>query len=89
MERVPGLEVVWAHTAARLNVVERYTRAYQQYCWLVSSVGDLKLAPFHILASEGAVHADKPHTWHMEMIGKLCGMDTDVLFATPFQIVEL
>ena len=70
MLRVPGLEALSTQTAARLDAVEQYTRAYRQYCWPVSSLGDLKLAPFHILASEGAVHTDKPHTWHMEMIGK-------------------
>ena len=86
MERVPGLE---AHTTARLNAVEHYTSAYQQYCWPVNSLGDLKLAPFHVLASEGAVHTDKPHTWHMEMIGRLCAADTEILLATPFQVVDL
>jgi protein phosphatase len=60
-QRVPGLEALSAHTAARLNAVGHYTRTYQQYCWPVSSLKDLKLAPFHILASEGAVHTDKPH----------------------------
>jgi protein phosphatase len=89
MERVPGLESLTTQTMARLNAVEHYTRAYQQYCWPVSSLGDLKLAPFHILASEGAVHTDKPHTWHMEMIGRLCTADTEILLATPFQVVEL
>ncbi len=70
MLRVPGLEALSAHTTARLDAVEHYTRAYRQYCWPVNSLGDLKLAPFHLLASEGAVHTDKPHTWHMEMIWK-------------------
>jgi protein phosphatase len=89
MERVPGLEALATHTTARLNSVEHYTRAYQQYCWPVGSIGDLKLAPFHVLASEGAVHTDKPHTWHMEMIGRLCAADTEILLATPFQVVDL
>ena len=89
MLRVPGLEELSASTSARLDAVERYTRAYREYCWPVSSLADLKLAPFHILASEGAVHADKRHTWHMETIGKLCAADPGVLLATPFQVVDL
>jgi protein phosphatase len=87
--RVSGLESLSNHTAARLNAVEHYTVAYRQYCWPVSSLGDLKLAPFHLLASEGAVHTDKPHTWHMEMIGKLCAAEPELLLGTPFQIVDL
>jgi protein phosphatase len=89
MLRVPGLEALSTHTAARLDAVEHYTSAYRHYCWPVSSLCDLKLAPFHVLASEGAVHTDKPHTWHMEMIGRLCAMDTEILFATPFKVVQL
>jgi protein phosphatase len=89
MLRVPGLEALSVHTAERLNAVEHYTQAYRQYCWPVRSLGDLKLAPFHILASEGAVHTDKPHTWHMETIGKLCAADAEILLATPFQVVDL
>ncbi len=87
--RVSGLESLLNHSAARLNAVEHYTVAYRQYCWPVSSLGDLKLAPFHLLASEAAVHTDKPHTWHMEMIGKLCAKERELLLATPFQIVDL
>jgi protein phosphatase len=86
---VPGLESLSAQTAKRLSAVEHYTTAYRQYCWPVGSLADLKLAPFHILASEGAVHTDKPHTWHMKTIAKLCGADPEILLATPFKIVDL
>ena len=89
MRRVPGLETLAAQTTERFDAVEHYTQAYRQYCWPVRSLGDLKLAPFHIMASEGAVHTDKPHTWHMEMIAKLCNADAEILLATPFKIVNL
>ncbi len=52
----------------RREDLERFTRAYRRYCWRVDSPDDLKLAPFHLLASEGAVHADKDHLWHMEKL---------------------
>jgi protein phosphatase len=64
--RVPGLESLSEQTAKRLSAVEHYTKAHRQYCWQVGSLADLRLAPFHILASEGTVHADKPDTWHMK-----------------------
>jgi protein phosphatase len=54
-----------------------------------SSINDLKLAPFHLLASEGGVHTDKRHTWHMEMLDRLCAADEQLLLRTPFQIVDL
>jgi protein phosphatase len=89
MLRVSGLEELSRQTAERLIAVEHYSVAHRQYCWPVNSLTDLRLAPFHLLASEGSVHTDKPHTWHMDMIGKLSAADKELLFATPFQIVDL
>ncbi len=42
---------------------------------------DVRLAPFHLLASEGAVHTDRGHRWHLEWLAKLCRED-DVLLET-------
>src|SRR5689334_21021224 len=49
----------------RATRADRYVDAYRHYCWPVRSVADLKLAPFHLLASEGHVYTDKDHGWHM------------------------
>jgi protein phosphatase len=74
----------------REELVERYAAAYRRYCWPVASVTDLRLAPFHILATNGAVHVDKDHRWHMATASAICAADdTGVLFATPHRTVEL
>lgn len=57
---------------ARLECLLRYRDAYRHYCWQVNSPDDLRLAPFHLMASEGRVYADQPHTWHLEQIARLC-----------------
>ena len=88
-ERIPGLDSLKEKTGRRLDALERYVREYRQYCWPVSSLDDLKLAPFHLLASESVVHMDKRHTWHMETLAKLCQADAHMLLATPFQLVDL
>ncbi len=72
----------------RAHLVERYIRAYRHYCWPVRSVDDLKLAPFHLLASEGVVHHDKSHLWHMEMLGRLCAAESELMRATACQAVD-
>jgi protein phosphatase len=80
----------------RRTMAQQYVRAYQQYCWPVNDVSDLKLAPFHILATEGKVHGDKAHDWHMETIRRVCeasrtidhGYD-DLLLATPYRVVDV
>src|SRR5207245_5781168 len=67
----------------RREAANLYVEAYQRYCWTVHSLADLKLAPFHLLASEGVVHADKDHVWHMTMLARLRECDTRILLETP------
>lgn len=73
----------------RQKLANDYVQAYQRYCWPVSSLGDLKLAPFHLLATEGQVHIGKDHAWHMDTLTKLCAADSGLLLATPFKLVDV
>ncbi len=75
--------------SAKQVMAGQFTAAYQRYCWMVNSLSDLKLAPFHILATEDMTHLDKNHIWHMEMIGRLCSASDGLLLATPFQVIEV
>ena len=52
----------------RREAANLYVDSYRRYCWPVNSVSDLKLAPFHLLASEGQVHVNRDHAWHMETL---------------------
>ncbi|MDR0902410.1 MAG: hypothetical protein LBM92_06540, partial [Opitutaceae bacterium] len=74
-----------ARAGTRLEMLAAYTEAYQRYCWPVSGVDDLKLAPFHLLASEGCVHTGKPHDWHMQTLARLAG---GIIIATPHLVVD-
>ncbi|MFX0195315.1 MAG: polynucleotide kinase-phosphatase, partial [Candidatus Hodarchaeota archaeon] len=73
----------------RLEMVNDYQNAYRHYCWPVESIQDLKLAPFHVLATENAVHADKDHEWHMAAVHELCANDSQILLSTPYKLVDL
>lgn len=73
----------------RSEAAAHYADAYRQYCWQVNSLADYKLAPFHLLASEHALHTDKDHVWHMETLARLCAADPQLLLPTPYRIVEL
>jgi polynucleotide kinase-phosphatase len=73
----------------RMGMAEAYVDAYRRYCWPVNSLLDLKLAPFHLLAGEGAVYTDKDHQWHMQILGKLALADPELLLATPHKVVNL
>ena len=82
-----------ADFAGRAEAVTRYTAAYRHYCWPVQELRDLKLAPFHLLATEGHVHHDRDHAWHMETLGTLADADLPpedaVLMRTPYRLVDL
>jgi len=73
----------------RAGAAELYIEAYRRYCWTVLSLNDLKLAPFHLLASEGCVHSAKDHVWHMEILARICAADPQLLLQTPFQVIDL
>lgn len=68
--------------------IEQFIAAYRQYCWTVESLDDLKLAPFHLLATEGKVHAHQNHIWHMETLAKICQQDSKLLLATAYQAID-
>jgi protein phosphatase len=55
----------------------------------VNAIDDLKLAPFHLLATESAVHLDQDHIWHMNTLAQLCKLDENLLLATPYRLVDL
>jgi protein phosphatase len=80
---------VLARQQDRLRWIGAYQNAYRQYCWPVVSVEDFRLAPFHLLATEGCVHVDKDHEWHMETLHVCCDSDPDLLISTPYRVVDL
>lgn len=74
---------------ARAERVSAYREAYRRYCWEVQSLDDLTLAPFHLLASEGQVHTEKEHVWHMTTLARLAETEPTLLMATAYQVVDL
>ncbi len=82
------VSVLLAGARERLDAASRYVAAYRTYCWPVHGVDDLKLAPFHLLATEGKTYFAKDHAWHMEILARLCAHDP-VLLATTNRMVDL
>jgi polynucleotide kinase-phosphatase len=75
--------------STKQSAVTRYVKVYQHYCWDVKVVDDYKLAPFHIMATEGYVHTDKNHQWHMENLSEVCRGDALLFLTTPYRNVDL
>ena len=81
----------------RAESVAHYAAAYRPYCWPVRSLEDLKLAPFHLLATEGQVrlptggqgYGNQTHAWHLETLDQLCAAGPDLLSAIDRRRVVL
>jgi protein phosphatase len=84
-----GAEALLARTVARRHAAEHYADAYRRYCWPVQGLEDLRLAPFHLLATEGRTYFDRDHAWHMKTLRTLSLADPGLLRATPYRVVPL
>ena len=83
------LSVLLERYQERADALNLYTEAYRRYCWDVESLDDYRIAPFHILATEGKTWSGENHIWHMENITKYM-IGTDPIFmATNHLLVDL
>lgn len=83
------LSALPATLAQRSDAVSRYVAEYRRYCWPVNSVNDLRLAPFHVLAYEGAATLEQGHRWHLDLIDRLCAADAGLFRITQRRFVDL
>jgi protein phosphatase len=85
-----GLEVAELH--ARLHQQQddlaRYMTAYRRYCWDWDGLHGVRIAPFHLLATEGKTYLDRDHPWHMAELARLAAVDP-LFLATDYRAVDL
>ncbi len=73
----------------KLDNATRFQAAYRPYCWSVDGLSGYRLAPFHVLASEGHVHSDKNHGWHMAQAQKMAEGSDGLIVPTLHHQVDL
>jgi protein phosphatase len=83
------VETLVERYAERQNRAALYARAWEPYVWPVSGIDDLRVAPFHLLASEGKVWFDKDHLWHMGLADRLAATGEAVMAPTRWRLVDL
>lgn len=89
LERGIDVADLAARTGERRGALDGYVDAYRRYCWPVDSPDDLRLAPFVVLAAEGAVLAGRDHTWHMAMADRLAAAGDGFVRSTRNRVVDL
>jgi protein phosphatase len=85
-----GLDVgaLLERTRSRASNAAAYTDAYRRYCWPTDGLTGVRLAPFQVLATEGAAHHRRPHAWHLGLADRLVTADRGILCPTRRLIVD-
>ncbi|MDQ1645696.1 MAG: hypothetical protein QOJ50_1880, partial [Cryptosporangiaceae bacterium] len=83
------VETLRSRTVARAANAESFTAAYRRYCWPVSGLDGIELAPFQLLAAEGQALAHRPHDWHLGVLDRLVATDPVLLRSTRRVFVDL
>src|SRR5262249_55095069 len=74
----------------RVAMSQMFVHAYRKYCWRVESISELKLAAFHLMATEKKVHVNQNHAWHMDVLTKISNAEPgSVLTTTEHRVVDL
>ncbi len=82
------IEPLLARVRERQAAVRRYQEAYRRYCWEVTRLEGVRIAPFHLLATEGRTSFARDHRWHMSELARLT--EADPLFlATAHRVVDV
>jgi protein phosphatase len=78
-----GLDVgdLRERTRASAANAAAFTAAYRRYCWPTDGLSGVRIAPFQVLAAEGAAYHERPHAWHLEAADRLVAADEE--FVTP------
>lgn len=89
--RAVGAEVaeLEARFVEKGMLADRYVEAYRRYSWPVRDLDDLRVAPFHLLASEGQTYFDRSHDWHMQTLHRLAAAQPGWLVATAYRTVDV
>ena len=76
------LAALLARTQSRTANADAFTEAYLRYCWPVGNLAGIRVAPFQLLATEGAVYHDRPHLWHLAQADRLAAARPDLIATT-------
>jgi protein phosphatase len=66
-----------------------FTDAYRRYCWPTDGLTGISVAPFQVLAAEGAAFAEREHAWHLAMADRLAAADPELVRSTARRYVDV
>jgi hypothetical protein len=91
--RVAGRELDVAglgeRLTGRLANATAFAAAYRSYVRPTDGLTGVSVAPFAVLASEGASHAGRDHGWHLALADRLVAADPRLFTPTRRRVVDL
>jgi protein phosphatase len=75
-------------TQARTSNAEAFAAAYRRYHWPVDGIDGVRLAPFQLLATNGATYEQRDHGWHLEVADRLAAVDPAWIHRTGRVLVD-
>ncbi len=84
----PQVAALLDRTRSRLANAEAFIAAYLRYCWRTDGLAGVRLAPFQLLATEGAANHERAHAWHLEAAARLAAAAPDLITTTRCLAVE-
>ena len=88
--RARGLEVdgILSRTHERAANAQGYDEAWRRYVWPTTGLEGVRLAPFQVLAAQGATFADRDHLWHLSVADRLVEADPGLFLTTRRLVVD-
>ena len=86
---VPGAGDLLERQRERLAAASALRDAYRPYCWEVSSIADVRIAPFQVLAGQRAAYVAKPHVWHLQLAERLAAASRGLVVPTRHEVVDV
>ena len=85
-----GLDVAALHERARDRVaaIGAYNNAWQRYVWHTDGLEGVQIAPFQLLAAQGASFAERDHLWHLALADRMADSDSGLVRRTRRIVVE-
>ncbi|MDH6118790.1 protein phosphatase [Kitasatospora sp. GAS204A] len=74
---IDGLTELTERHRRRAVDAEAFSAAYRRYCWPTEGLNGVRLAPFQLLAAEGANLAVRPHDEHLAWLDRLVAADEE------------
>jgi len=75
-------------TRSRDRNATAFAAAYRRYHWSTDGLRDVRLAPFQLLATNGATFEKRDHEWHLSLVDRLAAASPELVQATRRVVVD-